>query len=119
MVDDPFEHLVVTPRGRVVDLSEGPGVTDFGPPPAMRWVNVVDVPPPIMGAAVTLMNSGTPAINRRAASEVFESDGGLYIRVVAEPLWWAWVETPPEKRTAWPARSRVVRAVHVWTQVES
>ena len=116
--DDPFEHLVVTPSGRVVDLSEGPGVVNFGPPPPMRWVNIADLPAPVMGSAVVLMYSGTPAINRRAASEVFESDGGLYVRVVAEPLWWQWVESPVDQRTEWPARSRVVPAMHVWTQVE-
>lgn len=84
----------------------------------MRWVNIADLPTPVMGSAVVLMYSGTPAINRRAASEVFESDGELYVRVVAEPLWWLWVESPVDARTGWPAKSRVVPAMHVWTQVE-
>lgn len=118
MSDDPFEHLVVTARGRVVDLSEGPGVVNFGPPPAMRWVNIADLPSPVMGSPVVLMNKGKPAINRRAASEVFESNGGLYVRVVAEPLWWLWVESPADQRTEWPAKSRAFLAMHVWTQVE-
>lgn len=119
MSDDPFEHLAVTARGHIVDLSEGPGVVNFGPPPPMRWVNVSDFAPPVMGSPVVVMATGQPAINRRAASEVFESNGGLYIRVVAEPRWWAWVESPPEERTPWPARSRVVAAMHVWTQLAS
>lgn len=119
MSNDPFEHLVVTARGHVVDLSEGPGVVNFGPPPPMRWVNVTDLAPPVMGSAVVVMATGKPAINRRAASEVFESDARLYIRVVSEPRWWTWIESPVEERTPWPARSRVVAAMHVWTQVES
>ena len=73
MSDDPFEHLAVTPHGHVVDLSEGPGVVNFGPPPPMRWVNVTDLGPPVMGSPVVVMATGQPAINRRAASEVFES----------------------------------------------
>lgn len=40
-----------------------------------------------MGSAVTLLNSGKPANNRRGASEVFESGGRLYIRLVAGPHW--------------------------------
>lgn len=51
MSADPFEHLAMTPHGHLVDLSEGPGVVDFGPPPSMRWVNVTDLSPPVMGRA--------------------------------------------------------------------
>ncbi|GAA0333285.1 hypothetical protein GCM10009529_09550 [Micropruina glycogenica] len=85
----------------------------------MRWVNVADFAPPVMGSPVVVTATGQPAINRRAASEVFESNGGLYIRVVAEPRWWIWIESPADERTPWPARSRVVPAMHVWTQVAS
>lgn len=119
MSDDPFEHLVVTPHGHVVDLSEGPGVVNFGPPPARRWVNIADLPSPVMGSPVVVMARGEPAINRRAASEVFESSGGLYVRVVAEPLWWLWMDTPADRRTAWPAKSRAINVMHVWTQVDA
>lgn len=117
-MSDPFEHLVVTPAGHVVDLSEGPGVVDMGPPPAMRWANVIDLPAPIMGSAVVLMNTGQPLPNRRAASEVFEDSGGWYVRVCPESRWWEWIETPAEQRTSWPRHSRAVRAMHVWTLVE-
>lgn len=119
MSDDPFEHLVVTPRGRVVDLSEGPGLRNFGPPPARRWVNIADLPSPVMGSAVVLMNSGKPLVNRRAASEVFESNGGLYVRVIGEPQWWRWIETPTDQRSTWPRKSLVMEAMYVWTQIDA
>src|SRR4051794_9959159 len=105
-----WEDLAFDDQGRLVDLNGPLEYVDFGPPPPVGWVPVMDLPDAFGRRAATLHSQG-PTYDLRVASEVFEDAGGWYVHLVGDDQWWEWLKQPQDSRPArpphavcWPAR---------------
>ncbi len=111
-----WEDLVFDQKGRLVDLAGPLEFVNFGPPPPVTWVPVMDVGG-AFGRRVAVVNSQGPIYDLRLASDVFEDAGGWYVHVIGEDQWWDWVSIPESERPARPARAVCLRAGYVWVEV--
>lgn len=110
-----WENLVFDPDGRLIDLGGPLEFVDFGPPPPMVWVAVMDFGD-AFGHRVAVV-SGKPTYGLRLASDVFEDAGGWYVHVIGEDQWWDWVSIPEDRRPSRPPRAVCVPARYVWVEV--
>lgn len=110
-----WENLVIDNDGRLIDLGGPLEFIDYGPPPPVVWVPVMDFGN-AFGQRVVLMNWKNPVYGLRLASDAFEDAGGWYVHVVGEDQWWAWLDIPEEERPPRPARALCRRAQNVWVE---
>jgi hypothetical protein len=110
-----WENLAFDQDGRLVDLGGPLEFVDFGPPPPVVWVAVMDFGN-AFGQRVALLNSNGPVYGLRVASEVFEDAGGWYVHVVGEDQWWDWVSRTDDQKPPRPAPAVCVQARHVWVE---
>ena len=110
-----WENLAFDEDGRLMDLGGPLEFVDFGPPPPVVWVAVMDFGN-AFGQRVALLNSNGPVYGLRVASEVFEDAGGWYVHVVGEDQWWDWVSLTEDRRPPRPAPAVCVPARHVWVE---
>jgi len=110
-----WENLTFDREGRLVDLGGPLEFVDFGPPPPVVWVPVMDFGN-AFGQRVALLNSNGPVYGLRVASEVFEDAGGWYVHLVGEDQWWEWASLPADQRAQRPPRAVCVQARHVWVE---
>lgn len=109
-----WENLVIDDDGRLVDLGGPVEFVDFGPPPPVIWVRVMDLGN-VFGRRVAVV-AGKPTYDLRLASDVFEDAGGWYVHVVGEDQWWDWVSIPEDQRPPRPPRAVCVQARYVWVE---
>jgi hypothetical protein len=110
-----WEDLVFDDQGRLVDVNGPLEYVDFGRPPPVTWVAVMDVPEAFGRRAATL-NSQGPTYDLRIASEVFEDAGGWYVHLVGDDQWWEWVKKSQEFRSARPPHAVCWPARYVWVE---
>jgi hypothetical protein len=110
-----WENLVFDQDGRLIDLGGPLEFVEFGPPPAVAWVPVMDFGN-AFGQPVAMLNSKGPVYGLRIASEVFEDAGGWYVHVVGEDQWWEWLSVPEDQRPPRPPRAVCVHARYVWVE---
>ena len=103
-------------RGKLYDLSQPVEMETYGPPPALRWVAPVDLPQ-IFGLRCARSGRRHVYYDLRCATEVFESDGGLFVNVVDEDQWYRWLEVPESRRPERIPRATCVEARHLWIEV--
>jgi len=111
-----WENLAFDEQGRLVDLGGPLEFVDFGPPPGISWVPVMDFGQGF-GHRVAAFNSKGPVYDLRLASEVFEDAGGWYVHIVGEDQWWDWLNINEEQRPPRPARATCWPARYVWVEV--
>lgn len=102
--------------GHLYDLGQPMEVETYGPPPPLRWVAPVDLPQ-IFGMPCAVAGRLLVVYKQRCASEVFESNGGLYVNVVDEDQWYRWLEVPEERRPERIPRASCTPTRHVWIEV--
>lgn len=112
-----WENLVFDDDGRLIDLGGPLEFVDFGPPPPVVWVAVMDLAN-VFGRRVAVV-SGEPTYDLRLASDVFEDAGGWYVHVIGEDQWWEWVSIPEDQRPARPRRAVCMPARYVWVEVRT
>lgn len=110
-----WEDLAFDENGRLIDTAGPVEFVYFGPPPAVTWVGVMDLPE-VFGRRAATVNSRGPLYDVRIASEVFEDAGGWYIHLVSEDQWWAWLSTPESTRPARPPRAVCWPTRYVWVE---
>ena len=103
-------------EGRLVDTHQPMEVVTYGPPPAARWVSPDDLGS-VFGRRCALVGRDQTTYGLRAASEVFESNGGRYLNVVFEAQWYRWRELAEERRPARIPRATCVATRHVWIEL--
>lgn len=113
-----WENLAFDKTGRLIDLGGPLEFLDFGPPPPVVWVPVMDFGN-AFGQRVAVLNSAGPGYGFRLASEVFDDAGGWYVHVVGEDQWWAWLDTPEDQRPPRPARATCWPARFVWVETHA
>lgn len=113
-----WENLVIDNDGRLIDLGGPLEFIDYGPPPPVVWVPVMDFGN-AFGQRVVLMNWKRPVYGLRLASNAFEDAGGWYVHIVGEDQWWAWLDIPEEGRPPRPARALCHRAQNVWVETHA
>ena len=113
-----WENLVFDKDGRLIDLGGPLEFVDYGPPPPVIWVPVMDFGN-AFGKRVALMSSESPIYGLRLASEVFEDAGGWYVHIIGEDQWWAWLDIPEDQRPLRPARAICRRAQDVWVETHT
>jgi hypothetical protein len=102
-------------EGRLVDTGQPMEVIAYGPPPPARWVSPDDLGS-VFGLRCALAGRDRTTYDLRAASEVFESNGGRYLNVVLEAQWYRWRELTEEYRPAGIPRATCVATRHVWIE---
>ena len=105
-------------HGRLFDLGGAAEVETYGPPPPPHWVSPVDLPE-VFGLRCALSGKTHVTYDLRCASEVFESNGGLYLNVVDEAQWYRWLEEPPATRPTRIPRATCIGARHLWVEVSA
>lgn len=113
-----WDDLAFDGHGHLYDLGGEFSVETYGPPDPIRWVAVDDLGE-VFGRRIAVPQRDQIIYDHRAASEVYESNGGRYVNVVAEAQWWQWSLTDEEERP-----DRISRAVpfptrHVWVEIRS
>ena len=103
-------------QGNLYDLSQPTRIETYGPPPSLRWVAPVDLSQ-IFGLRCARAGRLRVIYDLRCASEVFESDGGLFVNVVDEAQWYRWLEVPEDRRPERIPRATCVGARHLWIEV--
>lgn len=103
-------------HGNLYDLHGEFTVETYGPPPALRWVSPVDLPQ-VFGLRCADVGRDRVVYDLRCASEVFESNGGLYVNVVVEAQWYRWLEVPEARRPERIPRATCVAARHLWIAI--
>lgn len=103
-------------NGNLYDLGQPVELETYGPPPSLRWVAPVDLPE-IFGMRCARADRRRVLHDLRCASEVYESNGGLYVNVVDEAQWYRWLEVPDERRPDRIPRATCVSARHLWIEV--
>jgi hypothetical protein len=110
-----WEDLTFDDDGRLVDLNGPVEFAAFGPPPAISWTAVMDLPE-VFGRRAATMNSRGPIYDLRVASEVFEDAGGWYVHLVGEDQWWEWLAIPESRRPHRPGRAVCWPTRYVWIE---
>lgn len=113
-----WENLAFDARDRLVDLGGPLEFVDFGPPPPVAWVPVMDLGH-VFGRRVAVVKAAGPTYDLRLASDVFEDAGGWYAHVIGEDQWWEWVALPESERPARPAPAVCVQARYIWVEVHA
>jgi len=103
-------------NGNLYDLSQPVELETYGPPPILRWVAPMDLPE-IFGERCARADRRRVIYNLRCATEVYESDGGLYVNVVDEDQWYRWLDVPDERRPERIPRAICVAARHLWIEI--
>ena len=103
-------------HGNLYDLSQPTTIETYGPPPTLRWVAPVDLPQ-IFGFRCARAGRLRVIYDLRCASEVFESDGGLFVNVVDEAQWYRWLDVPDDRRPERIPRATCVEARHLWIEI--
>ncbi|QDP94811.1 hypothetical protein FOE78_01750 [Microlunatus elymi] len=111
-----WEDLAFDENGRLVDVNGPVEFVEFGPPPPITWVSVLDVPN-VFGRRAATMNSRGPTYGLRMASDIFENGGSLYVNLIGEDQWWDWRSLPDEQRSERPGRAVCWHARYVWAEV--
>lgn len=111
-----WENLTFDQDGRLVDLGGPLEFVNFGPPPPVTWVAVMDLSS-VFGRRAATVNSRGPVYDQRIASEAFEDAGGWYIHLVGEDQWWDWLSVPEIARPARPPRAVCWPTRFVWVEV--
>ncbi len=113
-----WENLSFDDKGRLIDLGGPLEFVDFGPPPPVIWVPVMDLADVFSQPAAVVFSKG-PVYDLRLASEVFEDAGGWYVHLVAEDQWWDWVAIPENQRPPRPPRAVCWPARYVWVETHA
>ena len=116
MSDDDWSGLAFDAEGRLVDLNGAAEVITYGPPPPTRWILAVDLPG-VYGRRACHVKPTTTVYDLRCASDVFESSGGLYVNVVLEAQWYAWLDLDDDSRPEQIPRATCMSARHIWIEV--
>ncbi|MBA8793671.1 hypothetical protein FHX74_001276 [Friedmanniella endophytica] len=103
-------------NGRLVDVNGPLEYVDFGPPPPIEWVSVIDAPDAFGRRGATRNGSGI-RYGLRIASEVFEDAGGWYVHLVGEDQWWWWIGQSADERPARPSHAICWPARYVWLEL--
>lgn len=111
-----WSGLVFDGDGRLVDLNAAAEVVTYGPPPPVRWLPASDLPA-VFGRRACHMKASGPVYDLRCASEVYESNGGLYVNVTLEAQWYAWLDLDQGSRPELIPRATAMSARHVWIEV--
>ncbi|HEX8509352.1 MAG TPA: hypothetical protein VF635_07630 [Propionibacteriaceae bacterium] len=111
-----WSGLAFDADGRLVDLSAAAEVVTYGPPPPVRWRPASDLAE-VFGRRACHMKPSGPVFDLRCASEVYESNGGLYVNVTLEAQWYAWLDLDEDRRPELVPRATAMSARHVWIEV--
>lgn len=104
-------------HGELHDLSNH--ILDIPPAPEpITWRNVVDVPKPHGYRCAIPGDQGQKTLyDHRVVSPVYEDlDGGQWVNVCHEPVWWDWIDMGDQRSDRVP-HSTAVRACYVWVEV--
>ena len=113
---DDWSGIAFDAEGRLVDLAAPTEVVTYGPPPPMRWVPAGEVPH-VLGRRACHVRPDGPVYDLRCSSEVFESNGGLYLDVVSEAQWYRWLDLDEDHRPEHIPRAVCIAARHIWIEV--
>jgi hypothetical protein len=111
-----WEDLAFDDQGRLVDLNGPLEFVDFGPPPPITWIPVMDLAA-VFGRRAATLNSQGPTYDLRIASEAFEDAGGWYIHLVGDDQWWDWLKQSQDTRPARPPHAVCWPARYVWIEI--
>jgi hypothetical protein len=103
-------------EGRLVDTSQPVEVITYGPPPAVHWVQPIDIGA-VFGLRCALVGRDRTTYDLRCASEVYESNGGAYLNLVTEAQWYRWRDLDEPDRPDRIPRATCVAARHVWIEL--
>lgn len=86
----------------------------YGPPPAVHWVNVVDVAEIPLATPVFCCDADgiRPYVT---TGQVFEQAGGYWLNVTTTIRYYAWTFLPDDEKGPWP-RGYCFNARHLWVQ---
>jgi len=113
-----WENLAIDDQGRLIDLGGPLEFADFGPPPPVTWVPVMDLAE-VFSLRAAAVNSRGPIYDLRLVSEVFEDAGGWYVHLVPEWRWWDWVAIPEDQRPPRPTRAVCWPTRRVWVEAHA
>ena len=113
-----WEDLTFDENGRLIDINGPVEFVEFGPPPPITWINVMDVPN-AFGRRAATMNSDGPTYGLRIASTIFEDAGGWYVHLVGEDQWWNWQATAANQRARRPGKAVCWPTRYVWVEAPS
>lgn len=113
-----WDNLAFDDKDRLVDLAGPLEFVEFGPPPPVVWVPVMDLAE-VFGRRVAVVKALGPTYDLRLASDVFEDAGGWYAHVIGEDQWWEWVAIAEGDRPARPSRAVCVQARYIWVEVHT
>lgn len=113
--NDPLTGLEFDAWGNLIDLIQSPEVMMFGPPPAVGWLDPLDLPT-VFGRRCALANRDQITYDLRCASEVYQSAGGQYLNVVSEDQWYRWHEMSPQTRPERVPRATSIATKHLWIE---